>query len=152
MLKFSARKVLYYDIACRARRKKIAIFLTFAPPIRNMDRRPCRGNIFFKFNPSTSINELNTFVALKMKFGHSLLNILLSVDKKKYAVADYFMVLARLSQKLYKKCIKITHPLFYKCVILTKVVSVSVSFFITEENPRISNKYHASLSIRLLKI
>ena len=49
MLKFSARyarKVQYCDIACRARRK-IAIFLTFAPPIRNMDRRLCEFNAIY---------------------------------------------------------------------------------------------------------
>ena len=49
MSKFSARyarKVQYCDIACRARRKN-AIFLTFAPPIRNMDRRPCRPLVIY---------------------------------------------------------------------------------------------------------
>ena len=50
MSKFSARyarKLQCCDIACKARRKK-AIFLTFAPPIRNMDRRPCLQDIVCK--------------------------------------------------------------------------------------------------------
>ena len=53
MSKFSARyarKIHYCDIACRALRKKNAIFLTFAPPIQKMDRRPCLCTFKQKYN------------------------------------------------------------------------------------------------------
>ena len=70
MLQFSARyarKVQYCNISCKVRRKN-CIFLTFAPPIRNMDRRlwNCSvdmrraGKIYLKFTFGPLIFAIKT--------------------------------------------------------------------------------------------